>query len=286
MKKIIHFAALVLLFASSGIAADAQGKINVDELAKIIDSKDLLIVDCRKAEDFTKMQIRNAINVYHGDLYKDGPVPSILKSADEVAKLLGARGLDSNKKIVLYDEGSGKYAGRMYWILDYLGAKDIAVLDGQMRAWRAGRKPVSSAPVPVKAATFVAVPDKSKLATIEEVKKALSDGSAILVDVRPADEFNGIAETKIRKGHIPGTINISFEDVMDAKGLIKPAAEIKTLFAAKGVTPEKTVILFCETSVRAGIVYNALKTTAGFTRVKVYDGAYVEWQANPSNKVE
>jgi len=286
MKKIIQNAALVLLFVSLGNTIVAQGKISVDELAGIIDSKDIIVVDCRKAEDFTKMQIKNAINVYHGDLYKEGPVPSILKSSDEVAKILGSKGIDSNKKIVLYDEGSGKYAGRMYWILDYLGAKQVAVLDGEMRAWRAARKPLTSSPAPVKPALFVAAPDKSKLATIDEVKKAQGDGSSVLVDVRTADEYNGVAESKIRKGHIPGSVNIDFESVMDAKGLIKPAAEIKAIFAASGITPDKTVILFCETSVRAGIVYNALKNTAGFSKVKVYDGANVEWQSSPSNKVE
>ena len=72
---------------------------------------------------------------------------------------------------------------------------------------------------------------------------------------------------------------------MDAKGLLKPNGELKTLFESKGITSNKTAIVYCETSVRAGVIYLALKGL-GYPNVKVYDGAYIEWQATSSNKVE
>ena len=88
-----------------------------------------------------------------------------------------------------------------------------------------------------------------------------------------------------RKGHIPGAVNINYETLLDAKGVYKSKDELKTIFESKGVTPEKTAILYCETGVRASTLFLALKEL-GYPNVKVYDGAYIEWQAASSNPVE
>ena len=278
MRKI----SLILIFfvvAPLGFVK-AQNLITAQELGKIYKNKDVVIVSTRKASDYKKVHIFGAVHVDHTQLYNDGPVKNMLKSPEEIAKILGSKGIGDSKKVVLYDDGTGKYAGRLYWVLDYLGAKDVKILDGHMDAWRAARKPVTKNPTKVSPATFTAKADKSKIATMAEVKA----GGATIIDARSAAEFNGTATTELRKGHIPGAINIEFSQTMDAKGKIKSADALKSVFAK--VPKGKEVIIYCESGVRAGIIYFALTSVLGYDNVKVYDGAYLEWQATSSNKVD
>ena len=274
---------LVLLVAS---AISAQDLISATELAKISKGKDVVVVCATSAAGY-KVHITGSVNVMHSSLYKGTPAEAYINSPAEMAKVLGSKGVTTDKTIVVYDEGSAKYAGRLYWMLKYLGAPNVKMLDGNMKAWKAKRKPITGSPSKVAAATFTAKADASQLAKIDEVKKAVGNSSYVLIDARKPDEFGGTAESKTltRKGHIPGAVNVNHETVMDGKGLLKSNDALKALFEGKGITKDKTAIVYCETSVRAGVVYLALKGL-GYPNVKVYDGAYLEWQTTASNKVE
>ena len=272
---------LILIVTSS---ISAQDVISVKDLTKIMKKKDVVIV-CATSEKGYKVHITGSVNVPYTSLCNDKPVKNLIKSADEMAKLLGAKGVTPDKIIVVYDEGSCKYAGRMYWLLKYLGAPNVKMLNGNMKEWKAKRRPITGAPAKVKAGTFTAKPNASILANINEVKSASGKSSVILVDARTPTEFAGTAKTKLRKGHIPGSLNIDHTTLLDKKGVLKPNDALKALFESKGVTKDKTVIAFCESSTRAGVLFLALKGL-GYPNVKVYDGAYIEWQATESNPVE
>lgn len=272
---------LVLLVAS---AVTAQDVISVTELAKISKNKDVVVVWAGAASGY-KVHITGSVSVPHSSLCKDEPVRNMMKSPAEMAKALGAASVSPDKTIVVYDEGSGKYSGRMYWMLKYLGAPNVKVLNGNLKAWKAKRKPITGTATKVTAATFTPKVDAAQLATMDEVKKAIGNSSYVLVDARSPEEYAGTADTELRKGHIPGAVNVNYETVMDSKGLLKSNDALKAMFESKGITPDKTAIVYCETSVRAGIVYLALKGL-GYPNVKVYDGAYLEWQSAASNEVE
>lgn len=273
----------LILFVTS-VISPAQDLISAADLAKISKNKDVVVISAG-ADDSYKVHIAGAVNIPHTTLCNNEPIRNVIKPAAEMAKLLGEKGVSPEKTIVVYDEGSGKYSGRMYWILKYLGAPNVKILNGNMTAWKAGRKPITSAATTVSPTNFTAKTDAAQLATMADVKSAVGNASSVIIDARTPEEYAGTAETELRKGHIPGAVNINYETVMDAKGMLKSAAELKTLFESKGVTPDKTVIAYCESSVRAGIIYMALKGL-GYPKVKVYDGAYLEWQATTSNKVE
>lgn len=272
---------IALLIAS---AISAQDIISVANLSKQMKNKDVVIV-CATSKANYKVHITGSINVPHSDLYNNEPVKSAIKPAAEMAKILGSKGVTPDKTIVVYDEGSGKYSGRLYWILKYLGAPNVKVLDGGLPAWKAKRRPITGSPSKVTAGTFTPKVDESILSKIDEVKKASGNSAYVLLDTRAADEFAGTADSKIRKGYIPGAINMEFKQVLDAKGNLKTNEQLKSLFESKGITTDKTIITYCETSVRTGIVFLTLKGL-GYTKVKVYDGAYDEWQADAANKVK
>lgn len=282
MKKLrTSFIYTLLILLSLGFV-QAQGLISAQELTNYLKQDNAILVCTQKAVDYNRIHITGAINIDHNMLYDD---MTMLLPDEEVASILGKNGVSRDMKIVVYDEGSFKYAGRMYWILNYMGAKDVKILNGGLDAWKAARKPVTRTATVAKAVTFTPQVNKSYLASMETVKKAVNNPAYVLIDARSPEEFNGQDDTNLRLGHIPSAININYTDLLDERGLLKSTQELAGIFAKAGVTKDKTAIIYCKTSVRAGIVYFALNSVLNYPKVKLYDGAYLEWQDNNANRV-
>jgi len=267
LKKLIFSLLLLTIFVNVSMAQDL---ISAAEAKKLANSKTTLIVSTRAAADYAKVHIRNAVNVNIDDLASTTEPKGILKSPAELATILGEKGIEPSKKIIIYDTGSNKGAGRLYWILKYLGFNDVKILDGHMQAWRAARGPVTNAATPVTAVTFTPKVNSKIFADKAYVKSKLN--SAAIVDVRDDTEWG--------EGHINGAIHFEYKQVLAEGGKLKTKAELEALFNGAGITKNKEVILYCATSVRAGIVYLALTSILEYPNVKVYDGAYNEWKLN------
>ena len=274
MKKLISISALVI-FAFSSI--NAQSLISAADLAVKMKDANCVVISAEKEANYNLVHIKGAINVPYNELNisEEGK----LKSSSAIAAILGANGVSNTNSIVVYDEGKGKYAGRLYWVLKYLGCKDVMILDGGLPSWKASRKPITKLPTTLSKTTFTPVVTSAYLAKESDVKS----GNYLIVDVRPANEFNGSADKSL--GHIPGAINLDFTKVMNSNGTMKSKAELASLFKSAGITSDKKIILYCKTSVRAGIVFLALESILNYPTVKVYDGALNEWADN-NNKID
>jgi len=278
MKTLRYLSVYVLLLLIPFTGVQAQDIISANDLMKILRKPTTVVVSARTSDDYNQVHITGAVHIRYQDLNDD---MAMLIPVDQVAAKLGEKGISHDKTIVLYDDGTQKYSGRMYWVLKYLGAQDVKILDGGMPAWRAARKPVTRSATTVKKATFTPNVQAKYLATMADIGKA----GTIVVDARSAAEYKGTAETKLRPGHVPGAVNVEYDQVMDDSGLLLPNDQIQAVFAKNGVTKDKTVIVYCETSVRAGILFHVLTSALDYPNVKVYDGAYREWQSKTSNKV-
>ncbi len=283
MKKIIGI--LILLLAVQIVFA---GVISAKELKALAKSGDVTIISTRQASDYSSKHIEGAINIDHKSLYKTDGVSSMLKSADEIAKILGEKGISADSKIVIYDTGSNKTAGRLYWILKYMGASDVNILNGHLKGWGKVRGKVTKNATKITPTTFKAAPNAAISTNMAYVKAHKGDANVVLLDVRSADEFAGIDTDKIikRYGHIPGAINLEYTAVLNEDGTIKSKEEITKVMNAAGITIDKEIILYCASSVRAGIVYMTLKDIVGYPNVKVYDGAYYEWESDTTNPIK
>jgi len=277
MKRIFSYLIISLIFVQGIFAQDL---ISAKELASIMKDKNTRIISTRKATDYAKVHITGAVNLDHHTLYKAGAVKSVIKTPAEMAKIFGAKGISNTNKIIIYGTGSGKSSGRVYWILKYLGCKDVKILDGHLTAWRAARKPVTKAKPTVKATAFTATPVPAYFATTAYVKSNLKNTKVVIVDNRSKDEFTGVKGETTKKGHIPGAVFFEFKNVINpTTKQIKPKAELEKMFKDAGITSDKEIILYCESSVRSGIVFLVLKTILKYPKVKVYDGAFYEWVA-------
>ncbi len=266
------------------------GFIDAKEAAKLLKSGDAIIVSTRPAEDYAKKHIDGAVNVDLNALYNPEGIKVMLKPAEEIAKYLGEKGITPDKKIIVYDTGSNKAAGRLYWILEYMGAKNVDILNGHITGgWAKARGKMSAKINKVEPVTFAPAVDGSKYASMEYVKSNMKKDGVMLVDVRSSDEFNGKEKDDAnitRKGHIPGAVNFVFDTVINSDGTVKSKDDIAKLLQTAGISGDKEIILYCASSVRAGIVYAVLTSVMDFKKVRVYDGAYYEWNATKDNPVE
>jgi len=273
MKKLILLIGLflsVILFVNTEVFA--QGNlISAKEIAKIMGDDNVVLVSTRKSGDYAKVHIKDAVNVDLTTLYKSGDIKGILKSPEEISKELGAKGINKDKTIIIYDNGKGINAGRLYWILEYLGCKDVKILDGHMKAWRTAKKPVTKYPTKIKEVTFTPSLDKKIIATYDYVKSNLNNPKVMIVDVQSKKEFD--------EGHIDGAKNFEYKNIINEEsGKLKSPEEITELLKGAGITPDKEIILYCATSARAGILFMAMTSELDYPNVKVYDGAWNEWK--------
>ncbi|PKO33282.1 MAG: sulfurtransferase [Betaproteobacteria bacterium HGW-Betaproteobacteria-7] len=203
----------------------------------------------------------------------------------QLAASLGSLGIGPQTQVVVYDDSQGMIAGRLWWLLRWLGHDRVAVLDGGLQAWQAagGRLTDQIQPAPV---TEFVVRQRDVLVDIDHVRAFLQTSRMHLVDARSPDRFRGENETiDPVGGHIPGAVNRFFRDNLQADGRFKPAAELRAEWLAvlAGRAPEQ-VVHQCGSGVSACNNILAMEL-AGLPGSRLYAGSWSEWCADPARPV-
>jgi len=208
------------------------------------------------------------------------PDPQVL------AARLGSIGIDRQTQVVVYDDAQGMIAGRLWWLLRWLGHDAVAVLDGGWQAWQAAGAAVDAMLPVAKPATF-APTLREHAVDLAFITGQLATPTHCLVDGRANDRFRGENETiDPVGGHIPGAINRFFRDNLADDGRFKPAeqlaAEWRELLAGM---PPTQVVHYCGSGVSA--CHNLLAMEiAGLAGSRLYGGSWSEWCADPARPVE
>ena len=208
-----------------------------------------------------------------------------LPDPEALAKRLGGIGIGPQTQVVVYDDAQGMIAGRLWWLLRWLGHDRVAVLDGGLQAWLAAGGAMSSAVPTLAPRAFVAGPCDACV-DADYVRAFLDTSRMHLIDARSPDRFRGENETiDPVGGHIPGAVNRFFRDNLQADGCFKPAAQLRTewLGMLAGRAPEQ-VVHQCGSGVSA--CHNILAMEiAGLSGSRLYGGSWSEWCADPARPV-
>lgn len=213
-------------------------------------------------------------------------IPNELPPAGDLKRVFEQAGVSDDSHVVIYTDGNLLPATRAWFTIDYLGHGDAAsLLDGGLAKWKAENRSLSKDAPTVSAGHFTPKPRPETVANIDAVKDlswaAVNNGSGgtMLLDARPAEDFSGSrpnAELK-QFGHIPGAVNVVATATQGKDGAFLPEGELRKIYEAVGVTPDKPVVTYCNSGMQASQAYFALKYLGYDT--KLYDGSLSEWTA-------
>jgi thiosulfate/3-mercaptopyruvate sulfurtransferase len=272
--------------------------ISPAELATLMQSEPVVLIDTRDADTFAVGHIEGAVNLREVFTFLATSTPEGLNQLKSTfAKALGAAGLSGAETAVFYEDALNSGYGqscRGYYLLTWLGYPKIKVLNGGFSAWKAAGLPVSTEAVTPIAASFpsdLAMADV--MLTQDDVFAALGT-STVLLDVRDIDEWIGDSSSPYgrdfapRKGRIPGAKWLEWYRFMKpsaAGPMIKSPDEVKAEAATAGISVDDTIYLYCFKGARASNTFLALKQ-AGFSDVRMYFGSWNEWSRDPDMPIE
>ena len=204
--------------------------------------------------------------------------PSFVPNAADFAALMRRLGISNKTRVIAYDERGGLYAARLWWILQYYGHTNAALLDGGWVKWSAEGRASSTDEPAVVAAEFTARPNPRWLATADDVLAAIKGGTVKIVDARTVGEIEGRDLRNIKRGGaIPASIPVYWEDGLNPDTrTFKSAAELRQLFEDRGVRPQDQVIAYCQVGMRASHDLFMLHLI-GYDNLRNYYGAWEEW---------
>ena len=220
--------------------------ISAEELVSKFDDTSICIVDTRPTHEYVTGHIPNAI---HLDLYgislNDTSETAFNAFMWTIAHLFGARGVDSRKAIVWYENISGVRAARGLWFCEYFGHECVQVLDGGFNAWMAAGGPVSlDAETPPDVPPFPINPPADAHIGAADILAELDQDDFAVLDTRSEGEHYGRIARAARGGAIPGSIHIEWLKNLDVDGAFRPADELQAMYRAAGITPEKRVMCY------------------------------------------
>jgi thiosulfate/3-mercaptopyruvate sulfurtransferase len=266
--------------------------ITAEEAKKNLENPDFLFIDCSYAladgqwgrSEYEKSHIPNAI---YADLHDDlsgAIVPGTtgrhpLPSKEELIATFSAFGIEKKTQVVAYDLQSGAMAaGRLWWLLQYSGHENVAVLSGGKSYWEKSGFPLSHENTERNETTFHADFNDGFLVHSDDVLKEIERIDSCIIDSRTNDRYQGQNETiDPVAGHIPTAVSKPFNSLLNQDGMIDEDAKIDAYF--KDVPGD--AVFYCGSGVTAA--FNILLYVhSGKAFPKLYAGSWSEWITDQS----
>lgn len=272
--------------------------VTTDELAAHLDDPLWVVLDCR----FMLTDTEAGQRAYHqghipgaryAHLDKDLSVPVTkdsgrhpLPDPEVLAKKLGEWGVGNDTQVIAYDDSFGAMAGRLWWLLRWLGHVRVALLDSGLPKWQREQLPLTAEVPEIKPVTFSATPRHDLWVETAVVEEALRHGDTILIDARAEERFSGeIEPLDPVAGHIPGAVNYPYEDNLDFSGEFLNKNDLRGEYEGllAGKSPDR-VIHMCGSGVTA--CHNILAMEhAGLHGARLYAGSWSEWIRDRSRPI-
>lgn len=255
--------------------------VNTAWLAAHASDPDLVILHVGNRAQYDSGHVAGARLVTLNELslpQVEGGLTLQMGTVDQLTTWARSNGISDKSRVVIVPHDENRQsATRVFITMAYLGAFDrTSVLDGSFKAWKAENRAVTKdAAPPARAVTFTAKPRPELIATLAQVEAIAKDsGRTNLIDARLPRFYNGDGGGYPRPGHIPTAVNIPLNTV-STNGFMKPASELKTLFAQAGVTGDRPIVTYCHIGQQATVLW-FVATLLGYD-AKMFDGSFQEW---------
>jgi len=265
--------------------------VSTNWVYKNLNNRKLVILDCswhmpQEKRDgrkvYEKMHIKNA---YFFDIDKISDIknnlPHMLPTQKKFEEKVRNFGINQSSLVVVYDVNGIFSSPRVWWMFRYFGHKNIFVMNGGLKKWLKEKKPITNKKTLFKKGNFISQLSKELLVTKNEVLESINRKNSLIFDARNNDRFNGkFKEPRkgVRSGHIPGSKNIFWGNLINDKGTVVSKKKIKNLFN-KFHIKNKKIITSCGSGITACIL--SLSLLHGLKiKTSVYDGSWTEWGQN------
>lgn len=273
--------------------------IETNEVAAHLDDPNWGIIDCRYFLNHPELGHKQYLDAHipgavYADLHDDLSGPATQANAGRhplpdpatFAAKLGSWGIDKDVQVVAYDGAGGMVAGRLWWMLNWLGHEKVAVLNGDYRAWFHEGRPTVSGEETRAPRTFTPTVHPERVVTAEQVLASLNNPTMKLLDARARDRFRGENETLDPKaGHIPGAKSAPYTENLDSHGRFLPPEQLAARFKGLlGDAAGEDAVLTCGSGVTAA--HNALAMAiAGLGTPRIYSGSWSDWITDPTRPI-
>lgn len=248
----------VLSFADAPAARgdnESAALASHDALAKRLNDPKLRLLDARPKEDYDKGHIPGAVWVDAKGASAIASKPGGLTDRDAWAAWIKPLGLSAETEVLAYAGDNPLEAARVWWLLRYLGVERAGIVNGGFPLWRSQGRPVSTKAATVEAKAFPIRFQRDRLATREDVIKAMRSGQVAIVDARSAGEYDGSVKSSKRGGHVPAACRVEWSDLIDKQGRFLSDDVLRAKFAGAGIVlkPKAPAITHCQGGGRASV---------------------------------
>jgi thiosulfate/3-mercaptopyruvate sulfurtransferase len=268
-----------LLFAAQAGFARPELLVDTNWLAAHLEDANVRVVDLRP-RGYAEGHIPGAVWLDNNAIRIANRPPSFMPTPEEFRDLMGRLGISNSTRVIAYDERGGIYAARLWWILNYYGHTNVALLDGGWVKWTLDNKPTSTTVPAIPRTAFEVRPGTVKVATATDVLEAINAPGTKLVDARTQAEIEGKDLRNIKRGgFIESSVPVYWEDTLDpTTKTFRSAAEIQKLYRDRGILPTDAVITYCQVGMRASHdLFTLALIGHDLSKLSNYYGSWEEW---------